>query len=241
MSRHSVFFELMDALGQPGCALCRLATESVLQYFGSLGYEQVTDVELRDELRAGGGFCARHAWLFHEASGNRLGVAIIYRDLLHHALVGLKAGRQVGGGLGRRLAGLLAGGRAAEPAGRQRAHRCSACRFEAEAEERFRSTLLEHLAEADVRRRYAESAGLCLPHLARGLESGGRAEDLAWLRQDAAERLGAIVAELDEYIRKHDYRFRKEGWGEERDAPRRAVERAVGRPIRPEKALHSER
>lgn len=229
MSRHTTFFELLDALDQPGCPLCRLAQGSVRQYFSSLGYEQVNDVELRAELRAGGGFCPRHAWSFLEDSGNRLGVAIVYRDLLHHARIGLKSGRRsAGGGLGRRLARLLAGGREPAPDGRPPAHPCSACRAEAEAETRYRSTLLEHLGEADVRERYAAAGGLCLPHLGRSLEAGPSVEDLAWLRRDAETRLGSLVAELDEYIRKHDYRFRRESWGDERDAPQRGVERAVG-------------
>jgi len=46
--------------------------------------------------------------------------------------------------------------------------------------------------------------------------------------EPAARRLGALVGELDEYIRKHDYRFRHEGFGGEEDSPRRAISRAVG-------------
>jgi hypothetical protein len=237
MSRHSTFFELVEALDKPGCPLCRLSRASVRRYFASLGHEQVNDVGLRAELRARGGFCHRHAWQFLEASGSRLGVAIVYRDLLHHTLAALQlgfpeegpGGRGSAARLGRRLASLLTRTtrpiRHHGPAGRQP---CLACRFEAEAEARYRSTLLEHLAEVDVRQRYASSQGLCLPHLKRCLRAGGRAEDLDWLRQDAADRMGSLLNELDEFIRKHDYRYGKESWGEERDAPRQAVERAVG-------------
>jgi uncharacterized protein DUF6062 len=229
VSRHSVFFDIEDALAKPGCPLCRLTTASVLQYFASLGYEQVNDVEARDELRASGGFCRRHAWLFWERSGNRLGVAIIYRDLLNHASGGVKAsGGLIGGGLGRRLGRLLPGGRRGERPGSAPVRPCTACRYEDDAELRYRSTLLEHLGAADVRQRFARSDGLCLPHLTRALEAGRRGEDLAFLREDAIRRLGSLVGELDEYIRKHDYRFRHEGFGSEEDSPRRAVERAVG-------------
>lgn len=229
VSRHSVFFDLEDALAKPGCLLCRLSTASVLQYFAALGYEQVNDIEARGELRANGGFCQRHAWLFWERSGNRLGVAIIYRDVLNHTARGLGGGGgALTGGLGRRL-GRLLGGRRRSAWETPIARPCTACRYEADAERRYRSTLVEHLGAADVRERYAASDGLCLPHVKRALEAaGGRSEDLAWLRRDAARRLGGLVGELDEYIRKHDYRFRHEGFGREEDAPRRAVERAVG-------------
>ena len=236
MSRHSTFFELVEALDRPGCPLCRLSEASVRRFFASLGHEQVNDVGLRAELRARGGFCQRHAWHFLQASGSRLGVAIVYRDLLHHALAGL----QMGYGrapLGTRgpvarpgfFASLLT--RMKRPArshGPARGRFCLACRLQGEAEARYRSTLLEHLGEVDVRQRYASSQGLCLPHLRRGLRAGGRAEDLDWLRQDAVTRLDSLVGQLGEFIRKHDYRYRKESWGEEQDSPEKAVERAVG-------------
>jgi hypothetical protein len=157
-------------------------------------------------------------------------VAIVYRDLLQHARRGLQASGTGRRGLGRRLAAFLAAGR---PAGAERpraAHSCLACRVEGEAETRYRSTLVEHLGESDVQARLAASAGLCLPHLGRTLGSDAPADGLNWLRQDSIDRLDSLVGELDEYIRKHDYRFRSEPWGEERDAPHRAVERAVGRP-----------
>ena len=227
MPRHTHHYELLDALDRPGCALCRLATRSVLEYFASLGHEQVNDVTLRDELRAANGFCPRHAWLFHESSGNRLGVAIVYRDLLHHALErGLGGGGAFDrGGLGRRLGRLLGAGKAAHPAPTAT---CAACRFERDAEERYGGALLEHLMDADVRERYARSPGFCLPHLSRALTREGPAADRAWLRTDAERRLRGLISELDEYIRKHDYRFRQEGFGDEKDAPERAVARLAG-------------
>jgi hypothetical protein len=229
MARHTTYFELVAALGEPGCVLCRLATRSVREYFSALGYEQVNDVELRTALRAADGYCRRHAWLFLEQGGNRLGVAIIYRDLVQQARERLAAGGpRLSGGVGRSLGRLLGGGRGAAHRSTRAEAGCAACRVEAEAEARYRGTLLEHLGEAELRQRFAASSGLCQPHLARALASGGRGADRAWLEADAARRLDGLVAELDEYIRKHDYRFRQEGFGAEENAPQRAVERIVG-------------
>jgi hypothetical protein len=229
MARHTTYFELVAALGEPGCALCRLATRSVREYFSALGYEQVNDVELRDALRAADGYCRRHAWLFLEQGGNRLGVAIIYRDLVQHARERL-GGRGLGlaSGVGRRLGRLLGGERGDQRYSARPGAGCAACRVEAEAEARYRGTLLAHLGEAELRQRFAASSGLCQPHLARALAAGGSGSDRSWLEADAARRLDGLVAELDEYIRKHDYRFRQEGFGAEEDSPQRAVERIVG-------------
>jgi hypothetical protein len=227
MPRHTHHYEVLDALDRPGCALCRLATRSVLEYFASLGHEQVNDVTLRDELRAANGFCPRHAWLFHESSGNRLGVAIVYRDLLHHAVErGLGGGEGLDlGGLGQKLGRLLHAGKAHCPAP---AAACTACHFERDAEERYASAFVDQLGESNLRERYARSAGFCLPHLSRALTREGRAADRAWLRANAEQRMRSLIGELDEYIRKHDYRFRHEGFGDEKDAPERAVARLVG-------------
>lgn len=227
MPRHTHHYEVLDALDRPGCALCRLATRSVLEYFASLGHEQVNDVSLRDELRVANGFCPRHAWLFHESSGNRLGVAIVYRDLLHHALErGLGGGGTFDvGGLGRRLGRLIGAGKAHSTAPTAA---CRSCRFERDAEERYGGAFVDQLGDAEVRERYARSPGFCLPHLSRALTRDARAADRAWLRTDAEQRLRGLIGELDEYIRKHDYRFRHEGFGEEKDAPERAVARVAG-------------
>jgi hypothetical protein len=216
-SRHTHVHELLAALELAGCPLCRLSTRSVIEYFASLGYEQVNDLDLRDELRAAGGFCSRHAWLFHEAGGNRLGVAIIYRDVLGYLRQGVDRGRSGGSGFLQRLVGKP------QPAPRP----CAACRIERDAEQRYRAALLEHLQATDVQARYQASEGLCLVHFGRALESAGGGEG-RFLRQDMARRLDRQLADLDEYIRKHDYRFRHEGLDAERDAPRQSVRRVVG-------------
>jgi hypothetical protein len=45
----------------------------------------------------------------------------------------------------------------------------------------------------------------------------------ARLRRREAQRLAALQAELEEIVRKNDYRFRGEPWGPERDAWLRAL------------------
>lgn len=42
------------------------------------------------------------------------------------------------------------------------------------------------------------------------------------------ERLARLRAELREFIRKNDYRFRDEPWGDEKTAPQRAVAKLGG-------------
>lgn len=62
---------------------------------------------------------------------------------------------------------------------------------------------------------------LCLPHLRGFLGTGGPGFNGVLTREDAFVR--PLVAELDEYMRKHDYRFADEPRGAEQTSWRRAV------------------
>ena len=82
------------------------------------------------------------------------------------------------------------------------------------------------LRDPAVRQKYEAGDGLCLPHIDQALQAdddGSRA-----LAEAAVSMLGTIVGELDEYIKKHDYRFTTPVWNGGEDTPERAVERAVG-------------
>jgi hypothetical protein len=196
-------------LARPGCAVCHLTQRAVTRFLRSLAYEQVNDVQLRAELRAAHGFCRPHAQRWVGMAGNVLGTAIIYRDVITAALNSLEAADRGG------LRGLLGS--------RARTAACVACRAEAEAQDRFIDALLEALDEPMV----ARSEGLCLPHTRRAVERGGaRAEPLVRLARQHAEQ---IVADLDEVVRKEDYRYKDEPRTEaERTAPRRAVAWTTG-------------
>ena len=83
---------------------------------------------------------------------------------------------------------------------------CPACRLEADAVRRGAKTLLKYLADPAIAPAFAAAGGLCLAHLQTTLDvaSGPQAEQLrAW--QTALWR--QLRGELDELIRKHDYRF----------------------------------
>jgi hypothetical protein len=92
---------------------------------------------------------------------------------------------------------------------------------------RAAKTLLKHLAEPEVAAGYVAAGGLCLPHLQAvlGQASEAAARTLAEWQATAYRRLRD---ELDELIRKHDYRFAGEPIGAEADSWQRAVAQIVG-------------
>jgi hypothetical protein len=204
-----------EALAQPGCPVCRLAVRSVGRWLASVAYDQVNDVDLRNELRAARGFCNAHAHRWLAEVHSVLGTAIVYADLLKTSLRELDGDNGQRGGLWRAILGT----QAADVAN------CPACRAQTEAEERFLSALLA-ISAADARA-VNGSEGVCLKHVRAALRHGGPgAERLLEQTRSAIERL---LADLGEVIRKEDYRFRDEPRTDaERTAPSRAIARAAG-------------
>lgn len=83
------------------------------------------------------------------------------------------------------------------------------------------------MRQPEVQAAFRRSVGLCLPHLVQTLQGTDQAGAHA-LAALQSERIGKMVAELSEYIRKQDYRFQEEPWGTEATSPRRAVSLMVG-------------
>jgi hypothetical protein len=218
--KDTLYFELLDALQAGGCALCRLTRKASESYINALLYEGVVDVPIRDELRNARGPCYRHAWQMADKRGSVLGTALIYRDVVNTLAKALQqdatAQRRWRGyreALARRLA---------PSAG------CPACNLEQDAEQRAAKTLLKHLDAAEVAAAYAAAGGLCLPHFQVVLSHASE-ESARVLAQWQEASLCRLRAELDELIRKHDYRFRGEPTTEEEAVSwRRAVAAAVG-------------
>jgi Family of unknown function (DUF6062) len=227
--KDTLYFELLEALQGGGCALCRLARKASDSYVNALLYEGVIDVPIRDELRNARGLCYRHAWRMTGKRGSVLGTAIIYRDVVNTLAMALEEATAAPGrwrgnrdSLDRRLAPTT---------------ECPACRLEADAERRAAKTLIKHLGAQEVTDAYLVSGGLCLPHF-RLLLSHASAKDAEAAARWQGKALSRLRDELDELIRKHDYRFQHEPVAEgEADAWQRAVAALVGE-AEPEEGYH---
>jgi hypothetical protein len=62
MGRTMSFYDLSNALPQPGCAVCRLKAAATQRYLDSMLWESVNDPGLRHDIRQARGFCHEHAW-----------------------------------------------------------------------------------------------------------------------------------------------------------------------------------
>jgi len=189
--------------------------------------EGKNDRHARSAFFAAGGFCREHACLLETlAQGTRGGAAIadVYRWLAKRDIELLASASDQLTRAYRRPRLRL-----------ERRRRCPACDETAAATERKLAFLVELLRYTATRERYASSDGLCMPHLltAAAQAAADAPEVSRFLLDDGCRRLESLCAQLDEFDRKRDYRFRDEPKGTEQLAPARAIRRYVHHCDRP--------
>jgi hypothetical protein len=223
MTQTRTYFDLLDAFGQDGCPVCRLALAGVQHSFESINYDGVNDLGFRQQTRAAHGFCNRHAYQWLQTA-HILGTALIYDQLLTDTTEVLERMRFRKASILSRVVfawrrrGARTDANALMPGGI-----CPICMLLAEQERTLISTLVDALHEKPFRHAYAQSAGLCLPHLRRALAAAPDETAFSMLRDVAIRDQERLHEHLREIIRKHDYRYRNEPSGEEVGAAARAV------------------
>ena len=219
-------YDLVRALGLPGCPLCRALAADDERWMDSFWHEGKQDATARRRFFEAGGFCRAHAWLLHRLvaeAGAGAAIADLYGQL---AIYDLRWFENIRANLERRR-------RQRAPTLRRR-RRCPACAFRAEALERKAHFLAEALGEEQVREAYRRSEGLCFPHFARTLEgalAGGNKQTAGFLLDDWRDRLSELRSDLSEYDRKRDYRYASEPKGAEQRSWTEVIRRYVGEDV----------
>lgn len=221
------YHNVMQACNELGCPLCRLAENSVDAYLRALMYELVTDPEARDQIRDTLGFCNPHAHRLLTFTGSALGIGIIYRDVVNTVIEQLEAVRFLPphGPPFRRAAAGEAALQALSPR-----KPCAVCDQQEKMELLALRAMVDGLGDEQLQAALRASAGLCLPHLRRALGAVRSPAAFDTLVAISRDRYAALRSELDEYIRKNDYRFQHEGMGAEGNSWQRAVHAMAGSP-----------
>jgi hypothetical protein len=206
-SKHLAYFELLEQMAVPGCAVCGRGARSGTKYLEAFRDEFVTDPDVRERLRESVGFCEAHAREL-DRIGGPLAVAILYEDLA------------------RRLDRELDGSAKSRPR-----TQCPACVAARQQEVRCVEVLSDFIADPDLADAYRASAGLCREHLLELLRRVPHPER-ARIETEERSRLQRLMEELAEVQRKHDHRYAREPWGEEATAPSRTVEKIAGSRLR---------
>ena len=223
MTAHdSTRWDLEHALSSEGCPICRVTQVGAARFLDELLYESVNDPDTRRRATKSLGFCNSHAWQLRSRHGSSLGIALLYRDALQQWQNQLDAVSQPNG---RASAGQLRQQFAQANAPQAK---CLACERQADIERRYIAVLIESLADRAFADALRASAGLCRPHFAQASDATKETKTLDALAEIQSAINQRLLGELDEFIRKNDYRFMGEGFGAEGDSWIRALERLSG-------------
>lgn len=199
----------------PGCPICRYGRQAGRAFLEGLLYESVNDFGLRQQLVQSLGFCAYHSREMLRFPGARLGAAILEQAMLKEALRRIQTQTPARRSLLR--------GRRASAAPASNHDGCPVCRHEREAEQRAVEELV-----ADWNGAWAEAlenaGGLCYNHLHQAIQLSPNKAAASQLKALHQRLWQALIDHLDEFIRKHDYRFRDEAIS---DAEAEAIRRAI--------------
>jgi hypothetical protein len=116
--------------------------------------------------------------------------------------------------------------------GRNDKYLCPACQSQSEARQRYLAILSEGLAAVpEIRAAYEAAPGFCIPHLAILLETIKDPGIQTYLSATEERNLAGLWDEIQEFIRKHDYRYSHETYGGESDSWHRAINKLTGNKI----------
>ncbi|MFN8528293.1 MAG: DUF6062 family protein [Anaerolineae bacterium] len=219
------YYDLLEMLPQPGCALCRLLQRDTARHLDTLLYEFVLDTKIQGKFRASRGLCNEHG---HQLTrqGNVLGIAALYFAAFTDVLDVIDRNPVSSSGRGSLWKNEPSGSglaKALEPTGV-----CMTCKFRDENEARYLREISDHLHEEKFFDIYRSADGLCLPHfraLLRVIPSGEQAKRVTAAQRGIWQRL---QDELSEFMRKSDFTNVAETMGAEGDSWRRAVARLSG-------------
>jgi len=152
-----------DLLTSAGCPVCRYVAEVDDRFLAWFALQAHAEPGMITRLCESLGLCPRHTRGLLGQPGADSRLTVVYRHLLRAARAYLTA---------RRLPG----------------RSCPACARCAAAADRALDTLLIGLREGQVRERYRDLGGLCLPHVRPAAALGGRRRAV-WLAQTALSRL----------------------------------------------------
>ena len=83
---------------------------------------------------------------------------------------------------------------------------CPACAAAADTERRYLATVVASIDDGDLAAAYAQSDGLCVPHLFAILEHDGERREARVLVDRTREKWARLGREISSFVSKHDYR-----------------------------------
>jgi hypothetical protein len=212
------YYDLVEALRQRGCAVCRLLERDSERFLDALLYEFVVDRTQQKIFRASRGLCAPHSEQMLSLSGYGVGIAVLADSVLWELENIVNQPLAADKRLFRRDA---AGAALADKLEAER--QCPCCETLASSETRYAEALAEFTRDSAMNEAFRASDGLCLPHFRAALRAIGKADDVEMFVSIQKAAWGRLRAELELYRDKLGERRSGEVIGAEGDSWQRAV------------------
>lgn len=206
MEKDIVYHALKDCMEGGACPICTQTEQHIRSTMRSVLYESMTDVEIRDTIKSARGFCRHHSNQFLE-QGDALNHAIVYGDALRSALQDVVNG---------------------DYKYYEQRESCYFCDMAKEAEDAYAGACWQAFHDEEFFSAYEKGGLLCMVHL-HAMESASEKEKSGEetylkLAQTTIDKYQIMIRQLDEIVRKSDYRNLSEEWTEdEKTAWKRAV------------------
>ena len=226
-SKSFTYIYLEDSFKEKGCPVCNVVDKYVKRYLDNFLYENVNSPSVRIQLRQTLGFCNQHAWQVAKVKDG-LGISIVYEDLLETVLNNFNTYLKNNTTVVKSKKSLTSKNNLLAELINQK-NNCPACKLSNEVEQNCILLILENIKEPSFNRLYKNSTGLCLKHLKLLIDMSYDPKITQEILDIEKNNISKIISELQEYQRKHDYRFSHETFGEEKDSWLRAIEKVVGK------------
>jgi hypothetical protein len=212
--KHMTYYKLLDYFKVSHCPICSAEVDTCRRYFEAVTGEEWNDPDVRNELIQSKGYCQRHAQYLMLA-GDPLERAILYQDQVKLFLEFLDEAKKDKTSIHKSL-----------DKWSQRAL-CPACKSEQIAAGRYLAVFMENMHENEFMNVFGSSPGLCITHFIDLLKSAPKDFPAVLIDMQLA-KMRELARELEEFSRKHDYRFNREKFGKEGDSWKRAIEMVNG-------------
>lgn len=199
------YFELRDALAEPGCPVCARVLRAGQQVLAALAAEPVAEAPARRNVLAFRGLCNAHAWSIHQSAQQSVVLGEAYEVFLcgHIETLQRAMARQDGDARRPWSGWIHAVGewvRASLP-GLRRIRRCPACRAAQAVERRDLGLLLDLITDMEFARAFEGSEGLCLPHLNLILRLDADHPKLPRFLEAQIPKVKRLHADLQDFLR----------------------------------------
>jgi len=219
---------LEKAVQREGCILCLAVRDVEERALFSFLYEGISTPSAREEFVRAGGFCPRHfrmALQQTRASGyvGPFEIGSVCQLLTNAAAEKIRQTERIASS--SRWAGFRkddSTSTSGEPG-----EKCILC-ADSRGKEQDLVLALESLAADPAMAQHVEANGLCLRHGTMSMLTWETSAHQEWLRRVLTEQVHKLKSDVDEFLRKHDHRFRNEPPGPEADVNRRAMEFLLG-------------